>query len=56
MTARETERLLDLLLKLSEECPPTDGRLRDEIAHVRDYLWDKSSQADPSGYGSVRPT
>jgi hypothetical protein len=35
MTRRELERLLDLLGKLHEETDPSDGRLRDEISHVR---------------------
>lgn len=39
MTQREYARLLDLLLKLHEEV--TDGELRDEISHIRDYLWGK---------------
>ncbi len=41
MTKREIERLLELLLKLSEE-ETTDGRIRDEIAHIRDHLWERA--------------
>lgn len=37
MTARELERLLDLLGKLSEES--TDGQLRDMIGEIRADCW-----------------
>lgn len=35
------ERLLTLLGKLSESLPSEDGHLRDGIASVRSYLWER---------------
>jgi hypothetical protein len=39
VTKRELGRLLDLLGKLSEQ-PYVDGTMRDDIARIRDLLWD----------------
>lgn len=41
MTKRELQRLLDLLMKLSEATDPSDGVLRDEISRVRSAIWDR---------------
>ena len=41
MTARELERLLDLLLRLSEETEPGEGLQRDWISLIRSYVYDK---------------
>ena len=41
MNRRELERLLDLLVKLSETTKVHEGELRDQISHVRDAAYER---------------